>query len=116
MVPVIVTVLIAVGALVIGGVAGFIVRRAIAEKSIGSAEEQAKKILEELEPKTSETKKPANGKKSYPRYIAKRFRDSERIFHKTGYPVCHCIFCGASEENTEKTKSERKIFLFSSIR
>ena len=59
MVPVIVTVLIAVGALVIGGVAGFIVRRVIAEKSIGSAEEQAKKILEDAIKNAESAKKEA---------------------------------------------------------
>ena len=47
MVAIWIAVLIAIGTLVIGGVIGFIIRRIIAEKSIGSAEEQAKKILED---------------------------------------------------------------------
>ena len=59
MVPIFVTVLIAVGTLVVGLVGGFIVRRQIAEKSIGSAEQQAKKILEDAIKNAESSKKEA---------------------------------------------------------
>jgi ribonuclease Y len=41
-------IIIAIAALAIGAVIGFIIRKIGAEKKIGSAEEQAKKILEEV--------------------------------------------------------------------
>ena len=48
-----------VGGLVIGCGAGFIIRKAIAEKKLGSAEEQAKHILEDAIKNAETTKKEA---------------------------------------------------------
>ena len=58
-VPILVTVLIAVGTLIVGALVGFLARRVIAEKSIGSAEEQAKKILEDAIKNAESSKKEA---------------------------------------------------------
>ena len=54
-----VAILIALGTLVIGFAIGFIVRRIMAEKNIGSAEEQAKKILEDAIKNAESSKKEA---------------------------------------------------------
>ncbi len=49
----------AVGGLIVGVVGGFFVRKLVAEKSIGSAEEQAKKILEDAIKNAESSKKEA---------------------------------------------------------
>ena len=49
----------AVGGAAVGAILGFVIRKATAEKKIGSAEEQAKHILEEAIKNAETTKKEA---------------------------------------------------------
>ena len=53
------TILGATGGIIVGSVGGFLIRKVIAEKSIGSAEEQAKKILEDAIKNAESSKKEA---------------------------------------------------------
>ena len=57
--PVLALVIGGVGGIVVGTLVGFIIRKKIAEGSIGSAEEQAKHILEEAIKNAESSKKEA---------------------------------------------------------